>query len=65
MDDREALDAAATFVSSEAVSWFPAYGCALLALGTLGNPEDDTRPNVDDLVLYLVGLDEWSVVLHR
>ncbi|KXZ49831.1 hypothetical protein GPECTOR_19g282 [Gonium pectorale] len=66
----QALQLAATALTSRSgtiVTWFPEYGCALLALGAPGGAgaeADDARPRPDDLALHLVGLDGWKFWPH-
>jgi hypothetical protein len=42
------------------MEWFPAYGCALLAL-----PTHSTQAAPEQVKVLLVGLDAWEFRLHR
>ena len=48
--------------SGNTVTWYPQYGCALLALGCLPG-KGDVRPG-PDLALHLVCLDDWEYYIH-
>jgi hypothetical protein len=62
--DRQVLAQAVSFVSSARnVTWFPAYGCALLALTP--RDEEHIQAAADEITAGLVGLDEWSFRVHR
>lgn len=57
-------DAFAT-MKSDKLTWFPEFGCALLAAGKLGSQKTDTRASLGMLTLHLVCLDSWKFVIHR
>ncbi|PNH12759.1 hypothetical protein TSOC_000243 [Tetrabaena socialis] len=61
VDDLSALGAAAAALNSKHVALLPEYGCALLALGSLGG---DVRLQPEEVALQLVGLDEWAFRPH-
>jgi hypothetical protein len=62
--DHEVLAQAVDFISSARnVTWFPTYGCALLALTP--RDEEHIQAAADDIFVCLVGLDEWSFRVHR
>ncbi|PNH12760.1 hypothetical protein TSOC_000242, partial [Tetrabaena socialis] len=62
-DDLQALGDASAVLNSQ-VAWFPDYGCALLALGSLGGDAPDVRLQPGEVALQLVGLDEWAFRPH-
>ncbi|MEW5310745.1 MAG: hypothetical protein WDW38_002512 [Sanguina aurantia] len=59
-----ALSLASSYLLSESVTWYPVYGCALLALGAAGARGKDIRPRLAELSLHMVCLDSWSYKLH-
>lgn len=58
-----ALRKAAGTASSSAVTWLPAYGCAVLAIG-MADPQQDMRCPLDQISLVVLGLDSWRWKLH-
>lgn len=59
------LKSAMSFIHSEQVTWYPKFGCALLAVGSDGNGGRGSCTEVNEFTLYMVSLDAWSHRLHR
>ncbi|MEW5319231.1 MAG: hypothetical protein WDW38_010396 [Sanguina aurantia] len=53
-----------SFIHSEQVTWYPKFGCALLAVGSDGNGGRGSCTEVNEFTLYMVSLDAWSHRLH-
>jgi hypothetical protein len=62
--DLQALSQAVAFMSGDdgLVTWFPGYGCTLLALTP---DEAPIMAAAGAITLLLVGLDDWSFRVHR
>lgn len=64
-DSLVALQAAIAVMLSDKLTWFPEFGCALLALGKVGAHATDSRPDLDALTIHLLCLDSWKFKIHR
>lgn len=64
-DSLVALQAAISVMLSDKLTWFPEFGCALLALGRVGPHGPDSRPDLDALSIHLLCLDSWKFKIHR
>lgn len=60
-----ALHLAMSYLTSSSVTWYPEYGCALLALGAADTRDLGIQTRVADLALHLVCLDAWNYHIHR
>lgn len=64
-DSMVALSAATEVMLSDKLTWFPEFGCALLALGNVGTQKTDSRASLGMLTIHLVCLDSWKFIIHR
>lgn len=65
--DLQALIAAADIIKTDRISWFPKFGCALIALSSPEPDDSDIGLSVrlEELSLHLVALDSWKFYMHR
>ena len=74
-NDGTSLAATADYLTSDQVTWFADFGCAVLATGALGHGGDagevqaargqDLRPRPDHVSLHVVAPECWRFEAHR
>lgn len=67
LEDFQAFKGVVHVLTTKHVTWYPKFGCALLAVPSPhgGTPGVGISVGLDQLSLHLVALDSWAFHIHR